>query len=80
MALLVQAAGLLLAVRVACVPLFLNLRIANACLRRRLPVFKSTAGVLKSSASACAAARTRRSLAHEKLERDRDLENCAAVL
>ena len=44
------------------------------------PGFQSTAGVLKSYASACAVARTRRSLAHEKLEREKDLENCAAVL
>ena len=39
------------------------------------PGFQSTAGVLKSYASACALACTRHSLAHEKLERDRDLEN-----
>ena len=44
--------------------------------RQAAPTFQSTAGVLKSSASACAVARRRHILAYEKLERDRDPENC----
>ena len=66
---------------VACVPYRLDLRIANACLRRRLPVFNQLPECLsRMHQRAPSRAQDARSLAHEKLEREKDLENCAAVL